>query len=166
MTVMVVVTVMQATSFYVATLYRPGLVLSKSTLYVVEGSQTATYTVTLTTQPTNAVYVAVSGPARLSVSPAQATFNSSNWAQPRTFTVTAVVRIRQGDRAAHRRWMIRSFALTLAAVTLRLYLPASLAAGLPFETAYPAIAWLCWVPNLIVAEVVVLRRRGAFALAA
>ena len=83
-----------------------------------------------------------------------------------TFTVTAVVRIRHGDRAAHRRWMIRSFALTLAAVTLRLYLPASIAAGLPFETAYPAIAWLCWVPNLIVAEVVVLRRRGGFAFAA
>jgi uncharacterized membrane protein len=83
-----------------------------------------------------------------------------------TFTILAVVRIRQGDRAAHRRWMIRSFALTLAAVTLRLYLPASIAAGLPFEIAYPAIAWLCWVPNLIFAEVIVLRRHSDFAIAA
>ena len=83
-----------------------------------------------------------------------------------TCTIAAVVRVRAGDRAAHRRWMIRSFALTLAAVTLRLYLPASVAAGLPFEIAYPAIAWLCWVPNLIVAEVLVLRRHGVVALAA
>ena len=25
-------------------------------------------------------------------------------------------------------------------------------AGLSFEEAYPAIAWLCWVPNLLIAE--------------
>jgi hypothetical protein len=24
--------------------------------------------------------------------------------------------------------------------------------GVPFERAYPAIAWLCWIPNLVVAE--------------
>ena len=48
--------------------------------------------------------------------------------------------------------MIRNFALSLAAVTLRLYLPASAVAGVPFEDFYPAVAWLCWVPNLILAE--------------
>ena len=52
----------------------------------------------------------------------------------------------------HRLWMVRNFALALAAVTLRLYLPASAIAGVRFEDIYPAIAWLCWVPNLIVAE--------------
>jgi hypothetical protein len=57
-----------------------------------------------------------------------------------------------GDYASHRMWMIRSYALCLAAVTLRLYIPFSQMAGIPFETAYPAIAWLCWVPNLVVAE--------------
>ena len=51
--------------------------------------------------------------------------------------------------------MIRSFALTFAAVTLRLYIPASQMAGIPFDTAYPVIAWLCWVPNLLVAELFV-----------
>jgi hypothetical protein len=56
------------------------------------------------------------------------------------------------DFARHRMWMIRSFALTLAAVTLRIYLPLSMVAGIPFETAYPVIAWLAWVPNLLVAE--------------
>jgi uncharacterized membrane protein len=67
---------------------------------------------------------------------------------------------RMRDFAAHRRWMIRNFALTFAAVTLRLWLPGSIAAGVPFETAYPAIAWLCWVPNLVAAELV-LRGRTA-----
>ncbi|MCP8885297.1 DUF2306 domain-containing protein [Devosia sp. XJ19-1] len=60
----------------------------------------------------------------------------------------------RGDRAAHRRWMIRSIALTLAAVTLRIYIPLSMALDIPFPTAYPAIAWLCWVPNLVVAEII------------
>lgn len=53
---------------------------------------------------------------------------------------------------AHRTWMIRNFALSLAAVTLRIYLPVSAVAGIPFEQFYPAIPWFCWVPNLIVAE--------------
>jgi hypothetical protein len=61
----------------------------------------------------------------------------------------------------HRRWMTRSAALTLAAVTLRIYLPVSLAMGVPFAMAYPAIAWLCWVPNLLVAELMLARRRRA-----
>ena len=60
--------------------------------------------------------------------------------------------IRKAEVAAHRRWMIRSYALTFAAVTLRLYIPASQAMGIPFDTAYPVIAWLSWLPNLAVAE--------------
>jgi uncharacterized membrane protein len=59
----------------------------------------------------------------------------------------------------HRRWMTRSYALTLAAVTLRIYVPLALSRGIPFETAYPGIAWLCWAPNLLFAEWLV-RRRG------
>lgn len=70
-------------------------------------------------------------------------------------TFLAYRHIRAGDVAAHRRWMIRSFALTFAAVTLRLYLPVSQIAGIPFPVAYAAIAWLCWVPNLLVAEWIV-----------
>ena len=70
----------------------------------------------------------------------------------------AFVRIRQGNRVDHRRWMIRSYALTLAAVTLRLYLPASFGLGVPFASAYPVIAWICWVPNLIVAEAILAWR--------
>lgn len=66
--------------------------------------------------------------------------------------VLAVVAAKARRFADHRTWMIRNFALTFAAVTLRLYLPLFFVAGLRFENFYPAVAWLCWVPNLIVAE--------------
>lgn len=52
----------------------------------------------------------------------------------------------------HRRWMIRSWALTLAAVTLRLYLPTVQILDLPFLPWYRAISFLAWVPNLLIAE--------------
>lgn len=60
--------------------------------------------------------------------------------------------IRHGDVVMHQRWMIRNFSLTLAAVTLRIYLPLSLVFGWPFDVAYPIISWLCWLPNLLIAE--------------
>jgi len=71
--------------------------------------------------------------------------------------VRAYQRIRAGDDVAHRRWMIRNFSLTLAAVTLRIYIPVFLSLGIPFEIAYSSIAWLAWVPNLFVAEVIARR---------
>lgn len=76
-------------------------------------------------------------------------------------TLQGYRRIRAGDQVGHREWMIRSYALTLAAVTLRVYLPLSQVAGIPFAEAYQAVAWVCWVPNLLVAEWLVLRRRTA-----
>lgn len=57
-----------------------------------------------------------------------------------------------GDFVRHRRWMIRSLALTFAAVTLRIMIPLSMMNGIDFAIAYPAIAFLCWIPNLIAAE--------------
>ena len=64
----------------------------------------------------------------------------------------AYLAIRRGAIAEHRKWMVRNFSLTFAAVMLRLYLPTSMAAGVEFSLAYPIIAWLCWVPNLAFAE--------------
>lgn len=77
------------------------------------------------------------------------------------FTLLALAAAMRRDFVSHERWMIRSFALTFAAVTLRLYLPL----GIIFITkgdflpAYIAIAWLAWVPNLIVAEIWIAMRR-------
>jgi uncharacterized membrane protein len=70
-------------------------------------------------------------------------------------TYMAYRRIRQGDVKAHERWMIRSYAVTLAGVTLRLYLGISIVLGIKFFDAYPVLAWLCWVPNLMIAELIV-----------
>ena len=52
----------------------------------------------------------------------------------------------------HRAWMIRSAALTFAAVTLRLYLPLLQLAGVDFLFAYRLTAFISWIPNLIAAE--------------
>ena len=52
----------------------------------------------------------------------------------------------------HRRWMVYSFALTFAGVTLRLYLIGFVAAGFSYTEASPYLAWLCWLPNLAFAR--------------
>lgn len=61
--------------------------------------------------------------------------------------------IRQGNVQAHQQWMMRSYAATFAAVTLRIILPILLGVlRWDFDTAYATIAWACWVPNLLVVE--------------
>ncbi|HEU4476998.1 MAG TPA: DUF2306 domain-containing protein [Pyrinomonadaceae bacterium] len=69
-------------------------------------------------------------------------------------------RATQGRFIEHRAWMIRSFALTFAAVTLRLYLPLHMLFTVHFDDAYRAISFLCWVPNLLVAELY-LRKKAS-----
>jgi uncharacterized membrane protein YozB (DUF420 family) len=66
----------------------------------------------------------------------------------------------QGRFDEHRRWMIRSWALTLAAVTLRLYLPLVMILDLPFLPWYRAISFLAWAPNLMAAELWLRRSRS------
>ncbi|MMZ69505.1 hypothetical protein D1872_323530 [compost metagenome] len=60
--------------------------------------------------------------------------------------------------------MTRNYALTFAAVTLRIYLPVSmLIFGLEhFNDYYRVIAWLSWIPNLIVAELILKRQKTSF----
>ena len=62
--------------------------------------------------------------------------------------------------AEHRAWMLRSFALTNAAVTLRLYLVLLPALPISFVVGYRAISFLCWVPNLLVAEIYLRKQRA------
>jgi len=53
---------------------------------------------------------------------------------------------------AHRVWMIRSFALTAAAITLRLGLPVAPALGYEFVSGYIVMSWASWLINLGIAE--------------
>lgn len=76
-----------------------------------------------------------------------------------TSTLLAYTAARQKMFSSHGAWMTRSFALTFAAVMLRIYLPLAEVAGISFDTSYPVISYLCWVPNLLAAEFFSRRRR-------
>lgn len=58
---------------------------------------------------------------------------------------------------AHGRFLLRSYALTLSAITLRLYLFLFDYFRLPLGPieSYTLVAYLSWIPNLIVAEIVI-----------
>ena len=69
------------------------------------------------------------------------------------FTATAFNLIRKHDVASHQRWMWRSYSLTFAAVTLRLYIYfCSYFVDLGEPIAYGILSWLSWLPNLVAVE--------------
>jgi len=70
-------------------------------------------------------------------------------------TLKAYLEIREKRTKFHRRWMIISYALCFAAVTLRLWTPVLALLPIEFNTSFQIVAWLCWVPNLIVALLVI-----------
>jgi uncharacterized membrane protein len=76
--------------------------------------------------------------------------------------------VRDRDIRSHQAWMIRNFALTYAAVTLRLWGAALILIQLPFshadyqtvfDTAYAPLPFLCWLPNIVIAEFMIRKRR-------
>ncbi|MGL4422141.1 MAG: DUF2306 domain-containing protein, partial [Gemmataceae bacterium] len=71
--------------------------------------------------------------------------------------VRALLAARAHQFAVHRRWMVRNFGLSLSAVTLRIGLGIGFGLQLPFEVFYPCLAWLAWVPNLLIAEYLIRR---------
>ena len=82
-------------------------------------------------------------------------------------TSRAYLAIRVRRIEAHRAWMIRSYALAFAAVMLRLWMPLFTGLlGLEFWSVYVFVAWFCWLPNLVVAELLIrdLRLRGISAV--
>mgnify|MGYP001812180768 CR=1 FL=1 len=61
----------------------------------------------------------------------------------------------------HRQWMVRSFAMLLAAVSLRIQIPFLFMLFDGDETmVFAVVAWTSWVPNALIAEWI-LRRRPA-----
>jgi len=69
------------------------------------------------------------------------------------FTLKAVLHARKHDFKAHRAFMLRSYALTLSAISLRAWkwLIINLFETAPMDT-YKIVAWLGWVLNLLVIE--------------
>lgn len=74
-------------------------------------------------------------------------------------TGAGIWQARAGNLVAHRRWMLRSIALTFAAVTLRLIIAPLAAAGWSVNDTYLITAWGCWVPNLVFMELWLRRNR-------
>jgi uncharacterized membrane protein len=70
-------------------------------------------------------------------------------------TLKAYLAIRKGEISGHQKMMIYSYAACLAAVTLRIYLPIFIGLLHDFNKAYSVASWLCWIPNLIVADYIV-----------
>lgn len=72
------------------------------------------------------------------------------------FTSIAIIKAFKKDFIEHEKWMIRSYALTLSAITLRL-----LALVIPHfvhlnaKDEYAILAWLSWTMNLLIAEVLI-----------
>ena len=74
-------------------------------------------------------------------------------------TIMAFIKVRKKQISVHQDWMIRSYALCFAAVTLRIWMPAmQIGLSMDFIPAYKVVAWLCWVPNLLAAEFLLISK--------
>ena len=85
------------------------------------------------------------------------TFGSLIWI---TATYLGFRAIRKGNISAHIEFMTYSYAGTLAAVTLRLWLPILISAIGNFATAYGISVWLSWIPNVIIAYLIIHKKES------
>lgn len=75
------------------------------------------------------------------------------------FTFKAYSKARKKDFSAHRKFMYRSFALTLSAITLRAwkYILIETLHPRPMDV-YRIVAWMGWVLNLLIAEFIIYKK--------
>jgi uncharacterized membrane protein len=81
------------------------------------------------------------------------------------FTLSAWLLVKNGKIDEHIRMMRRSYVLTFAAVTLRFYiwLFTIFGSGVNFPNNYIIIAFLSWIPNLLLVEAInYYERKGVF----
>lgn len=81
------------------------------------------------------------------------------------FTLKAVLEIKKGNIQLHREYMIRSYALTLSAVTLRAWKMVFLGfIDIDPLHLYMINAWMGFIPNLLFAEwlIKIIRKRSSF----
>ncbi|OEJ99912.1 DUF2306 domain-containing protein [Roseivirga misakiensis] len=76
-----------------------------------------------------------------------------------TTTFLAYKAIKKVNIEQHQNYMLYSYAVCFSAVTLRIWLPVLTHILGEFESAYPIVGWLSWVPNLIVAFYIIKRRK-------
>ena len=77
------------------------------------------------------------------------------------FTLKALTSARSRRFADHKNYMIRSYALTFSAITLRTWnLILSSSFEISREDLYVINAWLGFVPNLVIAELLIRRSNG------
>ena len=73
------------------------------------------------------------------------------------FTWIALQKAKQGDYTSHVKWTLRSYALTLSAVTLRFYayLFDVFNVNLPPRETYILVSYLSWIPNLVIVQLLI-----------
>ncbi|HXH82751.1 MAG TPA: DUF2306 domain-containing protein [Candidatus Tectomicrobia bacterium] len=77
-------------------------------------------------------------------------------------TGLAVAAIRRGQVHQHREWMIRSYVVTFAFVTFRLFVGVLQAAGVGTQLEqFAAASWFCWAVPLLVTEAILQGRKIA-----
>lgn len=76
------------------------------------------------------------------------------------FTLKAIFEIKKGNTLTHKQYMQRSFALTFSAITLRVWngVLINYTELIPL-TRYMIIAWLGFVPNLLITEFLIWKRK-------
>jgi len=76
-------------------------------------------------------------------------------------TTVALALVLRRRFAAHREWMIRSYAIALGPMMVRIvYVPMWMVIGVPEQTTIGISFWLGWLINVALAEVWIRRRRG------
>lgn len=70
-------------------------------------------------------------------------------------TFSAYSAVRKQDLKMHREMMIYSYSACFAAVTLRIWLPVLRLVFGDFITAYQTVSWLCWIPNIFIANFII-----------
>lgn len=79
-----------------------------------------------------------------------------------SFTLIAMWQLKQKKIIPHQKWMLRSFALALSAITLRAwkYILVALFHPRPMDV-YQIVAWLAWVLNLVLLELYFIKKNIA-----
>ena len=74
-------------------------------------------------------------------------------------TLMAFITVKNKNIIAHKKLMIYSYSLCFYAVTLRIWMLTLITIYGDFNTGYTIAAWLCWIPNLIVAYCIIEKQK-------